>query len=77
MSKVEAAYTGLMHTLIDEAKEGPRLFSFEPVAPGFFDRPKWISAKFRSLCGANIRASRYGRSRTFKEEGCLHGRSSA
>jgi hypothetical protein len=47
VSKVEAAYTGLMRTLIDEAKDGPRLFSFEPVEPGFFDRPKWISEKFR------------------------------
>ena len=46
-SKVEAAYSGLMRTLLDEAKEGPRLFSFEPVEPGFFDRPKWISAKFK------------------------------
>jgi hypothetical protein len=47
VSKVEAAYDGLMRTLVDEAKEGPRLFSFEPVEPSFFDRPKWISAKFR------------------------------
>jgi len=47
VSKVEAAYSGLMHTLLDEAKEGPRLFSFEPMEPGFFDRPKWMSAKFR------------------------------
>ena len=47
VSKVEAAYDGLMRTLVDEAKEGPRLVSFEAVEPGFFDRPKWISAKFR------------------------------
>jgi hypothetical protein len=47
VSKVEAAYTGLMRTLLDEAKDGPRLFSFEPVEPGFFDRPNWISAKFK------------------------------
>lgn len=47
VSKVEAAYSGLMHTLLDEAKEGPRLFSFEPTEPGFLDRPKWTSAKFR------------------------------
>ena len=47
ISKVEAAYTGLMRTLVDEAKEGPRLFSFEAVEPGFFDRPSWISSKFR------------------------------
>lgn len=47
VSKVEAAYAGLMRTLIDEAKEGPRLFSFEPVDPGFFDLPNWVSQKFR------------------------------
>jgi len=47
VSKVEAAYDGLLRTLVDEAKEGPRLFSFEPVEPGFWDRPKWIGAKFR------------------------------
>jgi len=47
VSKVDAAYTGLMRTLLDEAKEGPRLFSFAPVDPGFFDRPKWVSEKFR------------------------------
>ena len=45
---MEAAYSGLMRTLLDEAKEGPRVFSFEPVEPGFFDRPKWISAKFQA-----------------------------
>ena len=47
VSKVEAAYSGLMHTLLDEAKEGPRLFSLQPVDPGFFDRPQWIAEKFR------------------------------
>lgn len=47
MTKVEAAYTSLMRTLIDEGKDGPRLFSFQPVDRRFFDRPKWVSAKFR------------------------------
>lgn len=47
ISKVEGAYTAIMRNLLDEAKEGPRLFSFEPVEPRFFDRPKWISAKFK------------------------------
>jgi internalin A len=47
VSKVEAAYTGLMRALVDEAKEGPRLFSFAPVEPGFFEKPRWVSAKFR------------------------------
>ena len=47
VSKVESVYEKLMHILIDEAKEGPRLFSFVPVNPKFLDRPKWINAKFR------------------------------
>ncbi len=47
LSRVDDAFMGLMHSLTDEAKEGPRLFSFQPVDPGFFDRPSWISQKFR------------------------------
>ena len=47
MSQVEDAYTGLMQSLTDEAKDGPRLFSFEAVDKRFFESPKWISAKFR------------------------------
>jgi hypothetical protein len=47
VSKVVATYEELMRTLLDEAKDGPRLFSFEPVDPGFWDRPKWVSEKFR------------------------------
>lgn len=49
LGKVERAYTSLMHTLLDEAKDGPRLFSFAPVDPGFLDKPKWVSAKFRLI----------------------------
>ncbi|MCP5522572.1 MAG: hypothetical protein H7A46_13605 [Verrucomicrobiales bacterium] len=47
LSKVDDAFAGLMAAYTDEAKEGPRLFSFKPVDPGFFDRPKWINQKFR------------------------------
>ena len=55
VSKVEAAYTGLMQSLTDEAKEGPRLFSFEPVDPGFFDRPDVDQPKVPPhRCGASI-----------------------
>ena len=36
-----------MNALTDPAKDGPRLFSFEPVKPGFFDKPTWIAKKFR------------------------------
>ena len=46
VGKVEDAYAGLMRAMLDEAKEGPRLFSFEPVDPDFFGRPKWISERF-------------------------------
>ncbi|HJT31368.1 MAG TPA: COR domain-containing protein [Pirellulales bacterium] len=47
VSKVEDAYTNWLHLYLDEVKEGPRLFSFEPIKPGFFAKPKWISAKFK------------------------------
>ena len=47
MSRVDDGFTTMMQALTDEAKDGPRLFSFEPVDPGFFDRPKWVSQKFR------------------------------
>lgn len=46
VSKVKAAYTGLMRTLLDEAKDGPRLFSLEPVDSSFL-RPGWVSQTFR------------------------------
>jgi len=36
-----------MRSRCDEAKEGPRLFSLQPVDAGFFDRPAWISQTFR------------------------------
>lgn len=56
LSKVDDSFTGLMQAFTDEAKEGPRLFSFQPVDPGFFDRPKWVAENSASLCGASIPA---------------------
>ena len=47
LSKVDEEFASLMQMLTDEAKDGPRLFSFKPVDPKFFDRPKWISTKFQ------------------------------
>ncbi|MEO0824526.1 MAG: COR domain-containing protein [Cyanobacteria bacterium J06635_15] len=47
MSRIDQQFAYLMQMLIDEAKEGPRLFSFKPVDPGFFDRPNWITEKFQ------------------------------
>ncbi len=47
MSQVEDAFRGLMQALTDEAKEGPRLFSFRPIEPGFFGLSNWVNQKFR------------------------------
>jgi len=47
VSKVEAAYSGVMHALVDEAKEGPRLFSFEPVERSRFSPKGWTRKQFR------------------------------
>ncbi|HEX4608094.1 MAG TPA: COR domain-containing protein [Urbifossiella sp.] len=47
LSKMAARYDELLRAFADEAKDGPRLFSLEPVKPGFLDRPKWVSEKFR------------------------------
>ena len=47
MSQADDRYNRMMYLLTDEAKEGPRLISIEPVDPGFFDRPKRMAQKFR------------------------------
>ena len=47
LSKVDEQFASLMQMLTDEAKDGPRLFSFKPVDPSFFDRPKWLSTKLQ------------------------------
>ncbi len=47
MSQADEQYRALLTTLADPAKDGPRLFSFEPVDPNFWDKPKWIAKKFR------------------------------
>ncbi|HEY1187586.1 MAG TPA: COR domain-containing protein [Gemmata sp.] len=45
--RVEAAYDRLIRAMVDEAKEGPRLFHLEPVNPKFFSLRGWVSEKFR------------------------------
>ena len=47
LSKIDGAYTNLLQVLTDEAKEGPRLFSFIPVGRSNFNPRKWIRNKFR------------------------------
>jgi hypothetical protein len=47
ISQADEQFAGLMTALTDPAKDGPRLFSFEAVEPGFWDKPRWIAEKFR------------------------------
>jgi GTPase SAR1 family protein len=47
LSQVDQSYTDLLQVLTDEAKEGPRLFSFVPVDRSNFNPKEWIRAKFR------------------------------
>jgi hypothetical protein len=47
LSQVDKTYTDLLQVLTDEAKEGPRLFSFFPVDRSDFNPKEWIHAKFR------------------------------
>jgi hypothetical protein len=47
MSQVEDAFRGLMHTIVDEGKDGPRLFSLEPVDRHKFNPTGWVKQRFR------------------------------
>jgi len=47
LSQSDLQFTRFQQMLVDEAKDGPRLFSFQPIEPGFFDFPKWVSRKYK------------------------------
>ncbi|BDI20273.1 hypothetical protein ANSO36C_60750 [Nostoc cf. commune SO-36] len=47
LSQVDQQFAEMMQMLTDEAKDGPRLFSFKPIDRKFFDLPQWTSAKFQ------------------------------
>ena len=47
MSQVDRQFADTMKMLTDEAKDGPRLFSFKPMRTGFLDLPKWTHTKFQ------------------------------
>jgi len=46
-SQVDDQYNHLMTLTVDEAKDGPRLFSLEALETGFWDQPAWLSTKVR------------------------------
>jgi len=47
LSQVDKQYADLIQLFTDEAKEGPRLFSFFPLDGHKFNPQTWIRAKFR------------------------------
>ncbi|MEM8637788.1 MAG: SAV_2336 N-terminal domain-related protein [Cyanobacteria bacterium P01_G01_bin.54] len=47
LSRIDQQFSYLMQIFADEAGEGPRLFSFKPVAPDYFDHPKWSITRFQ------------------------------
>ncbi len=47
LSQVDKTYTDLLQVLTDEAKEGPRLFSFFPVDRSAFNPKTWVRESFR------------------------------
>ena len=47
LSRIDDAYAGLMRAFVDEAKEGPRLFSLVPVDRKNFNPREWTREKFR------------------------------
>ena len=47
MSQADEQYVALLTTLTDPAKEGPRLFSFEPMDRSNFNPKKWTREKFK------------------------------
>jgi Leucine-rich repeat (LRR) protein len=49
LSRLDNAYTGLMRAFADDAKEGPRLFSIEPVENSKFNPNGWVKKKFRVM----------------------------
>ena len=44
---MDARYFSLLKAFVDEAKEGPRLFSFVEIKTKFTDKPDWVTKKFR------------------------------
>nr|VFK31207.1 MAG: hypothetical protein BECKMB1821I_GA0114274_102124 [Candidatus Kentron sp. MB]VFK75391.1 MAG: hypothetical protein BECKMB1821H_GA0114242_102125 [Candidatus Kentron sp. MB] len=47
LSRIDNARTDLLQALTDEAKDGPRLFSLEPVNRNRFNPKKWAKDTFR------------------------------
>jgi C-terminal of Roc, COR, domain len=47
LSQVEDTFRGVMQTITDEGKDGPRLFSLEPIEGSKFNPNGWVKKKFR------------------------------
>nr|VFJ87041.1 MAG: Leucine rich repeat-containing protein [Candidatus Kentron sp. LFY] len=49
LSRIDDAYDGLLRALTDAARDGPRLFSLEPVERSGFNPKQWTTTKFRLM----------------------------
>jgi hypothetical protein len=49
LSQIDKQYADLIQIFTDEAKEGPRLFSFFPIDGNNFNPQTWLRAKFRLI----------------------------
>lgn len=49
MSQADEQFEALITTLTDPAKDGPRLFSFEPVDQNRFNPQTWVNETFRLI----------------------------
>lgn len=49
LSQIDQKYNELLKSLLDEAKEGPRLFSLIPVKRSDFNPKEWASEKFKLI----------------------------
>ncbi|NTV67517.1 MAG: hypothetical protein HGB06_07545 [Chlorobaculum sp.] len=47
LSRVDDGFTDMMRSLTDEAKDGPRLFSFQPLERARFNPKGWVKMRFR------------------------------
>ena len=54
LSQADERFAVLMQMLTDEAKDGPRLFSFNPSSQDFLILPNGLKKSFNSPSGANI-----------------------
>jgi hypothetical protein len=59
LSQIDEEFASLMQMLTDEAKDGPRLFSFKPVDPSFSIAQNGSLQNCKLPSGANTLVNRF------------------